>query len=135
MAYKKILIVDDEEEVLKLLEKKLSAEEFYVIKAARGREAIQKAKVYLPDLILMDIMLPDLDGSEAVKLIKKDLTIADIPIIFLSGIITKGEPNQKPTVTVAGFEYPAIGKPFEFRELLFEIRKVLSPGSFPPNLS
>lgn len=133
MAHKKILVVDDEEEILNALEKKLSAEEFYVIKATRGREAIQKAKVYIPDLILMDIMLPDIDGSEAVRMIKREPTIAAVPILFLSGIVASQDRAAKPTVTVAGFEYPAIGKPFPFPQLLLEIRKILSPGGFPPN--
>lgn len=134
MGYRKILIVDDEEQILNILEKKLSEEQFFVIRATRGREAIQKAKIYLPDLILMDIMLPDIDGSDAVRLIHKEPAIEMTPIIFLSGIVSKDDISHKASVHVDGTEYPAIGKPFTVQELMLEIRKVLNPGSFPPSM-
>ncbi len=133
MSHKKILVVDDEKEVLDMLDKKLSTEGYIVILATRGKEAIAKTKLYLPDLILMDIVLPDIHGSEAVKLIKENPQTRKIPVIFLSGIVSKEENNLgKLTVTVDGRDYVAIPKPFYFNELLEEIDKKISDpsGSF-----
>ena len=124
MAGLKILIVDDEEEVLNLLQGKLSALGYQVIRATRGREAVTKTKVYAPDLILMDIVMPDIQGSEAVKLLKEDPATDQIPVIFLSGIVTKDPETKESVVTVGAEEYPAIPKPFTFEELLREIKKV-----------
>ena len=125
MAITKILIVDDEEEVLDLLYKKLSALGYQVICASRGREAITKTRVYSPNVILMDIVLPDIHGSEVVKLLKEDPRTDQIPVIFLSGIVSKDPETQLSTVTIGTEEFPAIPKPFTIDELLIEIRKVV----------
>jgi DNA-binding response OmpR family regulator len=109
---------------VKLLYKKLSALGYQIIQARRGKEALNKAKVYFPDIILMDIVLPDIHGSEVVKVLKQDRETARIPVIFLSGIVTKDE-NQESIVNVGSEEYPALPKPFTLEELLTEIRKVI----------
>ena len=124
MSGTKILIVDDEEEVLNLLYRRLSVLGYQVIKATRGREAMTKVKVYAPHIILMDIVLPDIHGSEVVKLLKEDPQTNQIPVIFLSGIVSKDPETQESTVRVGEKEYPAIPKPFTLDELLIEIRKV-----------
>ena len=120
----KILVVDDEEEVLSLLYRKLSDLGFQVIRATRGKEAITKTKVYAPNIILMDIVLPDIHGSEVVKLLKEDPKTDQIPVIFLSGIVSKDPDNPHTTVMVGREEFPALPKPFTLDELLTEIRKV-----------
>ena len=89
MSNKTILTVDDEERVLQLINDILSTKGYDVLTAASGKEAIRKSKKSLPDLIVMDIMMPDIDGAEAVKLLKEDPATKDIPILFLSGIIMK----------------------------------------------
>jgi len=124
MSSEKILIVDDEESVLKLLERRLSSEGYSIIKAETGREAINKSKSYMPHIIIMDIILPDINGAEAVKEIKNDAVTKDIPVLFLSGIITQ-DPNEKPSVKVGEEVYDAVSKPIDFDELLVEIRKKL----------
>jgi DNA-binding response OmpR family regulator len=125
---KKILLVDDEEEIVELLEKKLSQEGFQVIKMSSGKEAVEKTKKYLPDLVLMDIMMPDIDGPEAVKLLQKDSLTRNIPVLFLSGILAKGDSSDTPQgITVGGIHYPALGKPFTAQELLKRITEIL-PG-------
>ena len=116
-----ILIVDDEAEMLEVLSKKLSAEGYQVINARTGKEAIEKAKIYLPDIILMDIVLPDMEGSDAIKTLQADPQTESIPSIFLSGIITRDEGDQPSEINVGGRLYNAIGKPFSFDELLSEI--------------
>ncbi len=125
MDARKILIVDDDRVILELLEKKLSASGYQVVRAATGAEALQKAREARPSLILMDIMLPDIDGPEVVSMLKKDSDTETIPVIFLSGIVSRDDSKKKIQVTVAGFSYDAIPKPFDFDELLKEIRKVL----------
>jgi len=125
MEKKKILIVDDEEKILRLLSKILSSGGFQVIRASNGKEAVQKTREYMPHLILMDILMPDMDGADAVRLIKGDPEIANIPILFLTGIISPQEKSQVPSVNVGGHSYDAIPKPFHFNELISEVRSVL----------
>lgn len=125
MPGEKILVVDDEEEILNLLEKKLLKENYKVLKAATAQDALQKAKKLSPQLILMDIALPDMEGPEAVRLLFEDSSTKDIPVIFLSGIITREEQLVRPEINVGGRLYPAIAKPFVFEELLGEIKNKL----------
>lgn len=124
MADKKILVVDDEQEVLELLEQRLSDQAYEVITAKAGRETIQKARNDRPQLILLDIVLPDMEGSEVARHLAEDPLTADIPILFLSGIVSKEE-NMPSEVNVGGRLYKAIGKPFSFDDLLSEIRKAI----------
>jgi CheY-like chemotaxis protein len=126
MSEKIILLVDDEEDILALLEKKLVERGFKVITASRGRDAIHKAKLNIPHLILMDIVLPDIGGPEAIKAIKEDPATRHIPVIFLSGIVSKEEEDTKLGVHVDGVRYHAIAKPFLFLDLYLEIEKVLN---------
>jgi DNA-binding response OmpR family regulator len=122
---KKILIVEDDEDVLASLEKNLVAAGFQVITSKWGREAVQKVKALSPDLILVDLMLPDIDGAEVVKLIENDPSTRKVPIIFLSGIVTEESADKKPVVKVSGTQYPALAKPFTVRQLLDEIKNYL----------
>lgn len=125
MPGKKILIVDDEEGILNLLARKLSVEGYDVIKATQGGQAIGKARSDLPNLILMDIVLPDLDGADVVKSLSHDPQTQNIPIIFLSGIVTQEGDKSEYSVNVGGHHYAAIPKPFKFEELLREVRKMI----------
>ena len=125
MDRKKILVVDDEEEIVKLVAKRLKGAGFDVITAGLGRQAVMKAVENPPDLILMDIMLPDIEGSDAVNLLNEHESTRIIPIIFLSGIINKEEGSPGTEIKVAGRMYPAIGKPFTFEELLTLVKKMI----------
>lgn len=124
MAKTKILIVDDEKEILDLIERKLLAQGYQVFKATRGREAVQKAIENNPQLVLVDIVLPDIDGAEVVSLLQANPATQEIPVLFLSGIVTKeeGAPSE---VKVGQRMYPAIAKPFTEQELLTEIRNII----------
>ncbi len=125
MRFRKILIVDDDEVILQFLEKKLAAQGYHTICAKQGMEAVEKARSDSPDLILMDIILPDIDGSEAVKLIHQDPLTKHIPVVFVSGILTKGEEGEASLdIKVAGKQYHAFAKPFTFESLLNEIEKI-----------
>ncbi len=126
MSDRIILVVDDEEDILTLLEKKLTERNFRVITANRGRDAIQKIKTHVPHLILMDIVLPDIGGPEAIKQIKQDPATRHIPVIFLSGIVSKEEEDAKMGVVVDGVRYNALGKPFAFSDLYTQVEKVFN---------
>ena len=125
MSNKTILTVDDEERVLQLINDILSTKGYDVLTAMSGKEAIRKTKKSLPDLIVMDIMMPDIDGAEAVKLIKEDSSTKDIPILFLSGIIMKEEGKSDMDINVGGDFYSALPKPFGADELLTAVDKLL----------
>ena len=125
MSSKIILIVDDEERVLQLINDILSTKGYDVLTAMSGKEAIRKSKKSLPDLIVMDIMMPDIDGAEAVKLLKEDPKTKDIPILFLSGIIMKEEGKSDMNINVGGDFYSALSKPFGTDELLTAVDKLL----------
>lgn len=118
MDPKKILIVDDEEEVLAIMIRKLDEEGFRVFSATSGEGALQKAKEEIPDAILMDIVLPDIDGAEVVRLLQADPVLAHIPVIFLSGIVSGMSEGAGGTIRIGEKVYPAIGKPFSFQDVL-----------------
>lgn len=125
MPERRILVVDDEKETLDILEKKLRAQQFSVLKAATAKEALDQIQKSPPDLILMDIVLPDMEGSEAVRLLHEDPLTKDIPVIFLSGIVSKEEGTARPEINVGGRLYRAIAKPCTLSELLAGIRREL----------
>jgi two-component system alkaline phosphatase synthesis response regulator PhoP len=117
----KILIVDDEQDILELIRHTLNKEGFEVHVAVNGQQAIEKTKKLLPDLILMDVMMPVMDGMEACRLIKDDASIKDIPIVFLTA-------RSEEFAELAGFEAGAddyIAKPIRSRVLLSRIKAIL----------
>ena len=117
----KILIVDDEEDILTLLEYNLEKAGFKVISADDGPEAIELAKKEKPALIILDIMLPSMEGTEVCKAIKRDDATSHIPIIMLTA---KGEEVDR----IVGLELGAddyITKPFSPRELILRVKAVL----------
>ncbi|MFA5261067.1 MAG: response regulator [Candidatus Omnitrophota bacterium] len=126
MQGKKILIVDDDSEVLEILERKLKLEGFEVFTATSGQAAVDRTVKEQPDLILLDIVLPDIDGSEVVQRIRAHPFIEkNIPVLFLSGIVTGEERDKYMELTVGGQSYPALPKPITIGDLLTGIRNLL----------
>ncbi len=119
---KKILIVDDEKDILTVLEKRLTNAGYEVIKTDNGREAIIFAKKELPDLIVLDIVMPEIDGSKVAETLKQDTDTKDIPIIFLTCLLTKKEESRLGHKIDGHF---FLAKPFNPEELLREIKKRL----------
>jgi two-component system phosphate regulon response regulator PhoB len=116
-----ILVVDDEEDILELVRYNLAREGYRVTGAASGEEAVKTAKAILPELVLLDLLLPGIDGLEVCRLLKAEARTRAIPIIMLTA---KGEEAD----IVAGLELGAddyITKPFSPRVLLARIRTVL----------
>jgi len=126
MPDKKILVVDDEEELLGLIDKSLSAEGYDVTTVTTAEDAVNKARTLAPDLILIDIVLPDMEGPEAVRILNEDPLTGNIPAIFLSGIVTRDkEENATTEVRVGDRLYKALSKPFSTAELMIEVRKAI----------
>jgi len=116
-----ILVVDDEQDILELIRHTLNKEGYEVHVAANGQQAVEKAKKIKPSLILMDVMMPVLDGMEACRQLKEDPETATLPIIFLTA-------RSEEFAELAGFEAGAddyISKPIRSRVLLSRIRAIL----------
>ena len=88
---KKILVVDDEKEIVDLLYKFLSKEGFEVLTSTDGVAALQLAKKFLPDLIILDVMMPGMDGGAVMEKILEDGKLRNVPVIFLTGAIAEDE--------------------------------------------
>ena len=121
MAREQILVVDDEEDLLELIGYNLTKEGYRVICASSGEEAMQKAKAELPGLIVLDLLLPTVDGLDVCRALKSDPKTQHIPIVMLTA---KGEEID----IVTGLEVGAddyVTKPFSPRVLLARIKAVL----------
>ncbi|MBU1121094.1 MAG: response regulator [Candidatus Omnitrophota bacterium] len=116
----KILIVDDDPDILELIEATLDVE-FQVVKAATGKEALEKVKTELPGLLVLDYMLPDLEGTQICATLRKDSLFLHLPILMLTG---KGEIEDKVTGLEAGADDYMV-KPFSPQELLARIRMLI----------
>lgn len=117
----KILIVDDEEHIVELIKYNLEANGFKVLTADNGIDAIKIAKKEMPQLILLDIMLPGKNGNDVCKEIRRDPLIANMPVIMITA---KGEEVDR----ILGLELGAddyITKPFSVRELVARVKAVL----------
>ncbi len=117
----KILVVDDEMDALDLIEFNLKGAGLEVVTAVDGEEALRKARALLPDLILLDLMLPEVDGTEVCKILRRDPSTSAIPIIMLTARASELD-------RVLGLELGAddyVTKPFSPRELVLRVRNLL----------
>jgi sigma-B regulation protein RsbU (phosphoserine phosphatase) len=114
---KKILVVDDNRMTLKMLEKILSKSGYAVLPASNGSDAVTIAKEKRPDLLLLDIALPDIDGIQVACSLKDDPRTESIPVIFLSSLLEE-EIREKTTACPGG---RFLRKPLNAEELLKEI--------------
>ncbi len=127
MPKSKILIVDDEQDVTELLEFNLRSAGYDVISAEDGATALKKARETIPDLIILDVMLPEMDGTEVCKQLRRDAVTARIPVIMLTAKATEID-------RVLGLELGAddyVTKPFSPRELVLRVRGLLRRGQQP----
>jgi len=121
MSGEKILIVDDEEDILELVVYNLSREGYQTISAVSGEEALKKSRSETPDLIVLDLMLPGIDGLQVMKALREDSVTKSIPTVMLTA---KGDEAD----IVTGLELGAddyVSKPFSPRVLLARVRAVL----------
>lgn len=118
----RILVVDDERRMVGFIRLNLEQDGFEVIEAFNGNDALERLRDSLPDLILLDVMMPDIDGFEVLRTIRE---VSQVPIIMLTA---KGEEDDK----VKGLELGAddyVTKPFSPRELVSRVKAVLRRGS------
>lgn len=121
MTERKVLVVDDEENITQILEFSIAAEGYEVITASNGEEAIEKARREQPNLIILDIMMPKVDGYEACRVLKSNPMTKKIPVILLTA---KGREIDKRL----GFEVGAadyIVKPFSPSKLIEKVNEYL----------
>ena len=117
----KILLVDDEQDILEIVGYNLSQEGYQIITASNGRDAIAKAKKELPHLIIMDVMMPEMDGMEAVENIRKLPELSNVIITFLTA-------RSEDYSQVAGFDAGAddyIAKPIKPKLLVSKVKALL----------
>lgn len=121
MERKRILVVDDEIYIVHILEFSLTMEGYTVLTASDGEEALRVIEQERPDLVVLDIMMPKLDGYEVCKRLREDEQFRDLPVILLSA---KGRPVDRDAGLEAGAD-DYITKPFSPRRLLEKIRELL----------
>ncbi|MBU2221928.1 MAG: Flp pilus assembly complex ATPase component TadA, partial [Candidatus Omnitrophica bacterium] len=117
----KLLVADDEEDVVDYLQKRLAASGYDIIRACDGKQAIEFSVKERPDLILMDVNMPNMDGFEAIRILRSRLETASIPIMILTA-------RQDKTDELKGLDIGAddyLTKPFDFEKLLARIKMLL----------
>ncbi len=121
---KKILVIDDEEDFCFFLKKNLeNTGEFIVFTAGTGEDGIRLCRLEKPDLILLDVMMPKMSGPDVAEILREDTGINNIPLIFLTAVVTKEEIGGAPIREIGGQNY--IAKPIEIENLVKTINKVL----------
>ncbi|HKT17966.1 MAG TPA: response regulator [Stellaceae bacterium] len=118
---KRVLVVEDHEDNRQILRDLLGSAGYEMIEAGNGQEAIERAIELRPDLILMDIQLPILDGYEATRRIKADASLQAIPLIVVTSYALSGDEEK---ARLAGCD-DYVSKPFSPRDLLAKIRRYI----------
>ncbi|MCK4948178.1 MAG: response regulator [Candidatus Aureabacteria bacterium] len=119
---KKILFVDDEPQLVEMVKIRLEANNYEVILASDGEQALEKARGEKPDLIILDIMLPKMDGYKVCRMLKFDDKYSSIPVIMLTARSQKSEKSMGEEVGADAY----IIKPFEPQMLLGKIKELLN---------
>ena len=120
---KKILIVDDEEELREIVGKKLRQNQFEAVTAASGEEAIRICQLSPPDLVLLDIAMPGMDGYQTCEKLKRDKQTRDIPVLFLTAKDLDPEGSIERYSALGAIGY--LPKPTTFEELLKKIKEII----------
>ncbi len=120
-----ILIVDDEARIRDFVRMNLELEHYTVLEASNGREALDELREHLPDLVVLDVMMPELDGFETLKAIRE---VSTVPVIMLT--VRQDEQDRIRGLDLGADDY--IAKPFNPRELLSRIRALLRRSLMPP---
>ncbi len=121
----KILVIDDEVQLVQMVQIRLEANGYDIVTAYDGEEGIEKVKSENPDLIILDIMMPKMNGFEACKILKNDPKYSKIPIIFLSAKVQEEDLEIGKAKSADAF----VKKPFETPDLLAKIKELLEKSS------
>ena len=120
----RVLIVDDDDDIQKLVTYNLKLAGFGALTATTGRQALERIGRELPDIIILDLMLPDIDGNEVCRIVRKNKTTSHIPILMLTA-------RSEEIDRILGFELGAddyVTKPFSPRELVLRVKSILRRG-------
>lgn len=131
MSRQSILVIEDERDILDLVDFNLTQAGFRVIRASDGMEGFRLARAERPDLIVLDLMLPGLDGKEVCRRVRRDSELKTIPIVMLTAKVEEVD-------RIIGFEIGAddyITKPFSVRELILRVQAVLRRREPPTSQS
>lgn len=118
---KTVLVVDDESHIRRLIEFTLKKGRYHLVMAANGREALELAVSERPDLIILDVLMPEMDGIEALQHLKANASTAAIPVILLTGI---GQSNTREKAEQEGTAV-YLTKPFSPNKLLREVERMI----------
>jgi len=116
-----ILIVEDNDKNMKLARDILNAKGYMTVEAVTGEEGVRLAKEKLPNLVLMDIQLPGINGIEAFRQIRADAKTARIPVVALTASVT---PTDRSEISAAGFD-AFIGKPINLKEFVETVKRLV----------
>jgi two-component system cell cycle response regulator DivK len=116
-----VLIVEDNDKNMKLARDVLQAKGYQTLEAETGEEGVRLAKERKPDLVLMDIQLPGINGIEAFRQIRADPGTARIPVVALTASVT---PTDRSQITAAGFD-AFVGKPINLKEFLDTVKRLV----------
>jgi two-component system cell cycle response regulator DivK len=116
-----VLIVEDNEKNMKLARDVLQAKGYKTLEAVTGEDGVRLAKDHLPDLVLMDIQLPGMNGIDAFKLLRADAKTARIPVVALTASVT---PTDRSAITAAGFD-AFVGKPINLKEFVDTVKRLV----------
>jgi CheY-like chemotaxis protein len=123
---KKILVVDDDPTSLKAVEGILILHGYEVATSAHAQDIEDKVRAFGPQLIVMDLMMPHVDGSQAVKKLQMNPALNNIPVIFLTALQTSDEErNLELEISVERKSYRTLSKPLDANALILEIRKLI----------
>jgi two-component system cell cycle response regulator DivK len=117
-----VLIVEDNEKNMKLARDVLQAKGYATLEAVTGEDGVRLAKEKKPDLVLMDIQLPGINGIEAFRQIRGDPNTARIPVVALTASVT---PTDRSQITAAGFD-AFIGKPISLKEFVETVKRLVA---------
>jgi two-component system cell cycle response regulator DivK len=116
-----VLIVEDNEKNMKLARDVLQAKGYQTLEAVSGEEGVKLAREKKPDLVLMDIQLPGINGIEAFRQIRGDAATRSIPVVALTASVT---PTDRSAITAAGFD-AFLGKPINLKEFVETVRRLV----------
>jgi two-component system KDP operon response regulator KdpE len=118
MEYTTLLLVDDDEDLLRLLERRLERDGFEVVAVGGGKQALFALERHVPDLAIVDLVMPEMDGFQVAEQIKRR---GDLPIIFLTSVREQATRIE----AIRRYAEDYVSKPFDYEELLARVRRVL----------
>lgn len=121
-----ILIVDDDLDLAEAIGAVLTYQGYHIYLAHNGRDGMDLAREHHPDLILLDIMMPDMDGSEMMIRLRANPDLQDIPVICLTGLVSqKDDSDGLGEIIIGGESYSSIAKPFENDKLVAIVKRAI----------